>query len=368
MIIFRYIARDLLATTFAICSVLLLVIISGRFVKYLAQAAAGELDPGILFAVIGYRLPGFIELILPLAFFLGILLAYGRLYIDSEMTVMTACGMSPRRLLGYTMLVALAVSLLVGWLSLEVSPAGLAKAEALLNAQKDRGELDTLTAKQFHPLQGGKAVTYVENVSGEGKMHEVFLADNDLDGGPDRQLVLVVAESGYQQNSGPGGSSYLVLENGYRIQGIPGAADYEVTRFEEYGQRLKKQRQSRRSAKADAMTTAELLASDKKGHIAAAQWRMSVPILVLVVSLLAVPLSKTNPRQGRFLTLLPAVLIYIVYLVLLNATRGALEDGKIPPQIGLWWVHLLFLATASLLIARPTIKLYFSRKRQARAD
>ena len=86
MIIFRYIARDLLGTTAAVCAVLMLVIISGRFVKYLAEAAAGLLDANILFAVIGYRLPGFLELILPLAFFLGILLVYGRLYVDSEMT------------------------------------------------------------------------------------------------------------------------------------------------------------------------------------------------------------------------------------------------------------------------------------------
>ena len=75
MLIFRYLARDLLSSTFAVCTVLLLVILSGRFVKYLAQAAAGELDAGILLAVIGYRLPGFLELILPLAFFLGILCA-----------------------------------------------------------------------------------------------------------------------------------------------------------------------------------------------------------------------------------------------------------------------------------------------------
>ncbi|MBQ0711390.1 MAG: LptF/LptG family permease, partial [Porticoccus sp.] len=140
MLIFRYIARDLLATTFAVCAVLLMVVVSGRFVKYLAQAAVGELDAGILLAIIGYRLPGFLELILPLAFFLGVLLTYGRLYVQSEMTVMTACGMSPLQLVVYTMIPSLLVAILVGWLSLEVGPTGLRKAEALLTAQKERGE------------------------------------------------------------------------------------------------------------------------------------------------------------------------------------------------------------------------------------
>ncbi|MEH6466512.1 MAG: LptF/LptG family permease, partial [Porticoccus sp.] len=142
MLIFRYIARDLLASTFAVCTVLLMVVVSGRFVKYLAQAAAGELDAGILLAIIGYRLPGFLELILPLAFFLAVLLTYGRLYVQSEMTVMTACGMSPSQLVVYTMIPGLLIALLVGWLSLEVGPTGLRKAEALLTAQKERGELD----------------------------------------------------------------------------------------------------------------------------------------------------------------------------------------------------------------------------------
>ncbi|KKK97810.1 hypothetical protein LCGC14_2649040, partial [marine sediment metagenome] len=112
LLIFRYIARDLLASTFAVCTVLLMVVVSGRFVKYLAQAAAGELDAGILLAIIGYRLPGFLELILPLAFFLAILLTYGRLYVQSEMTVMTACGMSPIQLVVYTMIPGLFIALL----------------------------------------------------------------------------------------------------------------------------------------------------------------------------------------------------------------------------------------------------------------
>ena len=170
MIIFRYIARDLLGTTAAVCAVLMLVIISGRFVKYLAQAAAGMLDANILFAVIGYRLPGFLELILPLAFFLGILLVYGRLYVDSEMTVLYACGMSPNTLIAYTMAVAVLVAGVVAWLSFSVSPGGLAKAEALLSAQKSRGEFESLEGGKFYPLRGGRGVTYTESIDDDGNV------------------------------------------------------------------------------------------------------------------------------------------------------------------------------------------------------
>ncbi len=355
MLIFRYIARDLLSSTFAVCAVLLMVIVSGRFVKYLAQAAAGELDAGILLAIIGYRLPGFLELILPLAFFLGILLSYGRFYVQSEMTVMMACGMSPRQLVVYTMIPAVFVAILVGWLSLDVGPTGLRKAEALLTAQKERGELDDMAATHFYTLQGGKAVTYAEEVSDEGEMRDVFLAENNPDAAEGRQLVLVVAEKGRQHRSDPDEPGYLVLENGYRIQGVPGQADYQITQFEEYGQRLSKPKKQRRRDKADTLTTGELMASDKMAHVAALQWRFSVPVLVLVVTLMAIPLSKTNPRQGRFARMLPAVLLYIVYLVMLNGARGAVEDGKLHSLLGLWGVHLLFLLIALMLLVWPII-------------
>lgn len=367
MLIFRYLARDLLSSTFAVCTVLLLVILSGRFVKYLAQAAAGELDAGILLAVIGYRLPGFLELILPLAFFLGILLAYGRFYVQNEMTVMIACGMSQARLVAYTMVPSILVALFVAWLSLDVGPAGLRKAEALLTAQKERGELDGMTGNHFYPLQGGKGVTYAEEVSEKGLMTDVFLAENNPDAEDGKQLVLVVAETGRQHKSDPSQPGYLILEKGYRIQGVPGQANYQITRFEEYGQRLSKPKKSGRRAKADTLLTEELLKSDNKAHVAALQWRFSVPILVLVVTLIAIPLSKTNPRQGRFARMLPAVLLYVIYLVVLNAARGAVEDGKISTALGLWWVHALFLFIALLLLLIPVVRQKVRQRTKQRA-
>ena len=110
MIVFRYLSREVLLTSSAVSAVLLVIIMSGRFIKYLAQAAQGILDPGVLLLIMGYRIPGFLQLILPLGLFLGILLAYGRLYLDSEMTVLTATGMSEQRLLAYTLTPALLIA------------------------------------------------------------------------------------------------------------------------------------------------------------------------------------------------------------------------------------------------------------------
>ena len=118
MLIFRYLAKEVLTVMTAVSIALLLITMSSRFVKYLAQAASGDLATDVLFSIMLFRIPGFLELIVPLALFIGILLAYGRLYVESEMVVLSACGISNRRLLGYTMLVAGFVALIVGSLSI----------------------------------------------------------------------------------------------------------------------------------------------------------------------------------------------------------------------------------------------------------
>ena len=181
MLIFRYLARDFLASAFAVSTVLLMIVMSGRFVKYLAEAAAGEIDAGILFSLIGARLPGFLELIIPLACFLGILLAYGRLYIQNEMTVMIACGMSENKLAAYTLAPALVVAALVAYLSLYATPNGARAAEVLILDQNARGNLDGMASGHFYPLQKGKGVTYAEKINEDGVMLDVFLAEHHPD-------------------------------------------------------------------------------------------------------------------------------------------------------------------------------------------
>lgn len=350
MIIFRYFARNVLANTVAVCAVLMLVIVSSRFVKYLAEAATGKLEPSVLFALIGYRLPGFLELVLPLAFFLSILLAYGQLYVDSEMTVLQSCGMGESTFLRYTLVVALLIAGIVAWLSLVVSPAGLSRAEELFNAQKQRGEIESLTAGRFYSLRAGKGVTYAETISADAMMQQVFLAQGNerADG---KGMVVVVAKQGFSRQSEQTGERYLVLQDGLRIQGMPGRGDFQLTRFEEYGQRLDSVKPSELRAESEAMSTGSLMDSDDPGHRATLQWRFSLPVLVMVVALLAVPLSRTNPRQGKFVKILPAILLYVFYLLSLNAARGALEAGTISPWLGMLWVHAVFIAIGLVLLA-----------------
>ncbi|MCP9339130.1 LPS export ABC transporter permease LptF [Stutzerimonas xanthomarina] len=365
MIVFRYLSRELLVTLSAVSAVLLVIIMSGRFIKYLAQAAQGLLDPGVLLMIMGFRLPGFLQLILPLGLFLGILLAYGRLYLDSEMTVLSATGMSQRRLLVYSLAPAALVAALVGWLSLGLAPQGVAEVDRILNEQDSLTEFDTLVPGRFQTLRDGTRVTYTRELTDDRtELAGVFISETNLSSatGEKRGLSVLVAESGRQEIQ-PDGSRYLILENGYRYDGNPGQANYRAIQYDTYGVLLPRPEVSVELSERESMSTVDLLGSDDIRLQSELQWRLSLPLLVFIVTLLAVPLSKVNPRQGRFLKLLPAILLYMAYLALLIAARSSLDKGRIPPTLGLWWVHGIFFAIGMLMLYWEPLRLAISKRR-----
>lgn len=363
LIIFRYLSKNILVALFAVTAVLLLIVMSGRFIKYLAEAATGELAADVLFTIMGYRLPGFLELILPLGLFIGILMSYGRLYLDSEMTVLTACGMSTRKLVAYTMVPAVFIMLTVAVLSIKISPWGAAKVEDIFNAQDARTEFDTLIPGRFQQLGSGGRVTYTEKLTDKRtRMENVFISQRLEKQGGKPELVLLVAESGTQYIDESTGSHFLLLENGYRYDGNPGDPEYRITRYEKYGVKIPRPKLRQVRVKSELKETPDLFGSENPEDVAQLQWRLSLPLLVPIITLIAIPLSRVNPRQGRYMRLLPAIFLYMGYLILLSTTRTGIEDGKISPYLGLFWVHLLFLGIGLALIGNLHHKLHWFRK------
>ena len=365
VIIFRYLSREVLVSMFAVSMILLLIILSGRFAQYLGDAAAGKLDAGVLMTLMGYRLLAYIELILPLGLFIAILLAYGRMYIDSEMTVLSACGMSDSRLVSYTLVCASFVAVLVAVFSLYLGPMGAKASEALLAEQRGRTEFEALKPERFHSISSDSGVTYAEGISGDKKrLLNVFMAELAADGAS-QGISVMTAEAGETRVDEDTGKRYLVLYNGHQYMGQPGTTNYEAVTFGSYAQLLPDpDYQIRPGKETDGLTTRELLRRDSPEARATLHWRFSLPVLVLVVALLAVPLSRTQPRRGRYVKMIPAILLYIVYLVAVNAARGVMEKEEALPWL-LWLVHGLFFALAVFLLAGP--RLWFSLTRRGNA-
>jgi lipopolysaccharide export system permease protein len=363
MKILRYLTREVLTHMVAVSFVLLVIIISGRFVKYLAEAAVGDLAASVLLPIMVYRLPGFLELIVPLGLFIGILMSYGRLYVESEMVILTACGFSPTRLAGYTLVPALLVMLLVAALSLFISPLGAARSEALLEDPRSTQGLQVLAAGRFQTSRGSNT-SYAQNVSAEGVLQSVFLSQRTRDDDGKLTMMVTVAEQGEISIDPDTGARYLELRNGYRYSGFPGRLDYQVVSFKTFGELIPEPEGGIRTADpVDGRPTSQLLASDLPEDIAALQWRLSLPLMVPIVAIIAMCLSRTDHRRGRYVKMAPAFLIYLVYLMLLANARSQVEEGA-GIIGGIFWVHLLFLALALLMLYGPA---YWHRWKYRRA-
>ena len=343
MIIFRYLTREILLTMAAVAGVLLLVIMGSRFIRYFTDAAEGDIPASILGNLMLYHLPGFLELILPLAFFLGILLAYGQLYLNSEITVLVACGISPVRLLQVSLVPAALVAVLVGLCSLWLTPAGALKTETTLEEQRSRLDFTALAPGRFQDFGGGRTA-YTESFSADGqRMQEVFISERQRrrDGTP--ETAVTRAGSGYQTVDPETGSRFLVLADGERYSVEPGRFEAERLEFETYAVRLSLGSEQRDLDAAEYATTTELFGDESDRAHAQLQWRLSLPLMVFILTLMAMPLSRVNPRQGRFAKLLPAIFLHICYLSLLLAALDAIGRGSLPATIGMWPIHGVFL-------------------------
>lgn len=350
MIIFRYLTREILLTMSAVAGVLLLVIMGSRFIRYFTSAADGDIPVSILGTLMLFHMPGFLELILPLSFFLGILLAYGQLYLNSEITVLVACGTSPNRLLTVTLLPALIVAALVGACSMWLTPTSSLHNELLLEEQRSNVDFSSLTPGRFQSFGSGRTAYANDVDEDDRRLQEVFISESQKrsDGTPEN--VVTRASLGYQTTDEDTGSRYLVLEDGERYSVEAGRTEAERLEFGTYAVRLTRASEAVETDDAEFATTTDLLKDiDDPEAMAQLQWRLGAPVMVLILTLLAMPLSKVNPRQGRFAKLLPAIFIYVAYLSLLLATMDAVGKGKIPGAIGMWPIHLAFLAIGLLL-------------------
>jgi lipopolysaccharide export system permease protein len=344
LIVFRYLAREVLLTTLAVTAVLLLIITSTHLIGYLADAASGEIATSVVLSLVFNRIPLFLELLLPLGFFLGILLAYGRLYLDSEMVVLKACGTGSWRLIAFTYGPALLISVCVAFVSLYLTPTGMYEAKRIVAEQRARTELDMLVPGTFQTQASKNQVTYTRNIDQAGMLEELFVSGVDKSGSP----YLLIAKEGEQRFLETNGR-FLVFKEGYRYDfNDQGVLDQELA-YGEYAVQLPEPKLTAPIRHLDAIPTLELFGSDRPDLVSRLHWRTSLPFLPLVLVFLAVQLARTSPRQGRYAKLIPAIILYQVYVGSLTAARSVVEQGA---QSGLliWFVHFVALAVGVSMV------------------
>jgi len=343
--------------------VVLVIAVGSRFSGYLSDAASGRISREIVWLLLMYRLPGIIELILPISFFLAIMLAYGRLYADNEMIVLKSSGFGDKRILGYTLLQGLLVMFLTGLLSLWLKPLGEQGMDVLRTGQKALTEFDLLSAGRFQMLSSGRRVTYVEDILDNQELSEIFISEMQrAETGDEKKTVTMMAASG-ETSIDAKGNRFLVLKDGRRYGFAFDSPEFQVIDYEEFGQLLEKEKALDRAVLPRSRPSQILLESSLTGLVsrqesAELQWRIALIIMIPILVLIAVPLSRVDPREGRFARFVPGMVLCFLYLLSLSSSRSAISDGWLEPLPGLFMVHLLFFVIALTLFFWQEILLF----------
>lgn len=359
--------------------------------RVLSQAAANDFPRDVVFMLIALTSAGYLTVIVPIGFFLAIVLALGRLYHESEMAALQACGVGPMGLFRPIGVLGVAIVACLVWLAFFAIPTASTRAQTIRTEALRDAQFGALEPGRFRTFGGGNVVFYAERVDDNGILYNVnvfvdrtterVVANQATEGAPTdsnemvapkeasnvgaaapdeppasrtetvNKLEVWVASRAEQRGAGQADQTF-VLYDGYRYEGVPGEGEFRIIRFSEGGIPIQLSSIAGGKLKAGAKPTAELLASSQRADVAELHWRISTPVSALVLMLLAVPLARLRPRQGRFGKIGIAILIYFFYSRLLVTGKTWIETEVMPTWAGLWWVHGLAIAVAVWMLLR----------------
>jgi len=349
MLIFRYLLRETFKSQIAVFIILMAIFITLRFVRVLGDATDGSVPADLVLGFITLYSPILASFVLPISLFLGVMLAHGRMYVDSEMTVLKACGISEWYVTRVTLLFALLVGIVTAVVTMYIAPTAANMEYQLEEKASASSGLASVMPGRFQQTGDKQAVIFVHEVDTQSNtLQKVFLSQVKSN---QQDLHLIYAKTGSISNNELG-EQQLTLFSGNQYEGNAVDNQYQIVNFDEYKVTIDKNTKVEDRRKVVALSTAELWQRDDIEAIAELQWRIAIPLSLPFLVLIAVPLSAVDPRQGRFGKMFPALLLYLGYFLLLLASRRVLEDGKLPVALGLWWVHFIMLLVGVGLIMR----------------
>jgi lipopolysaccharide export system permease protein len=343
----RYLLREVAWTFVSVTGVLLIVLLSNQFARVLGQAAQNNFPGSVVAMLIGLTTLQYLTILVPIGLFLSIVLALGRLYHESEMTAMNACGIGPLSVFRPVVLLTVAITALLALLSFKIVPDAWVKSNQIRVEALRAAQFGALEPGRFRSFAGGEAVFYAERVDPQsGELFGVFVQRT-----VGEKLEIAMAERAIQRGAGQAEQTF-VLYDGRRYEGVPGTRTWRVIEFKEHGIIVRLPDLKSVKSREELKPTAALLQSSKPRDRAELAWRTAVPVMAAVLMVLAVPLAKLRPRQGRFARVGLAVLFYFIYSNLLAAVRVWIEKDSAGGQFGLWWVHVIPLLIAAWLLWR----------------
>lgn len=344
MIFERAARREFAQAAAGISVALLAILTSTQLIRLLKDAAGGYIAPEAVASLLGFAALNFMPILLSLTLFVSILLSLSRAYRDSEMVVWFSCGQPltawARPVLRFALPVVVAIAVLSGFLS-PWANFNTAEYKQKLSA---RSELSQVSPGSFREAKRGQRVFFVEAMAEDAsQVGNVFVATIQ-----EGKLGVVMSNSGHQETS-ENGDRFVVLEKGRRYEVEPGTPEFKVMEFERYRVRTEDGVAKPAERSPNRLPITELVFEDSNQARGELLWRIGMPVSALILALLAIPLSYVNPRAGRSVNMLIAILIYAIYSNLISVSQAWVAQGKLSFWIGVWVVHAVMLLPLLLL-------------------
>lgn len=354
----RYILREVVVSWLAVTGVLLAILLTNQVARVLERAAESQYPRGVVVELIMLGAVQNLTMVVPVGLLLGIVLALGRLYHDSEMTAAQACGAGSRTVLMPVLGFTAVLAALLAALSLYVSPAASQRMLELRSEALRAGQFAPITAGKFRTFGGGRTVVYAQGAERDGTLTRVFVERERGD-----TLEVALAQRATHAYSPDGDLQVITLYDGERFEGIPGERRFRIVRFAENTIPVRLPALSSGIVQIEAVPTRELFKAQTPVQVSELHWRIAFPLMALVLACIAIPLARLRPRQGRYARIGYAVLIFFVYINLALAGRQAMARGALPAWIGLWWVHVIVVLLAAVILLLPK---FLARQRYRR--
>lgn len=353
----RALVSEFASNGLLVFAVLLGIIVVSQLIRLLSDAVSGVIAVDGVMALLGFSAMNYLPVLLSISLFISILLTLSRSYRDSEMVVWFCSGVGLTRWIRPVLWYALPVIGLIALLSLLLSPWSLRKAEEFRTKLESRDDVTAATPGLFRESRQADRVYFVDNVDvGSNRVGNIFV--QSVQNG---KLGTMVARQGLQETF-PNGDRFLVLLNGTRYEGTPGRRDYRIVEFQRYAMRIDAAPIRQAAPQVKSMTTLALWRNPTTWNYAELEWRIGLPISATLLALLAIPLGYVNPRAGRSLNLIMAIVLYMLYNNMISVTNTWVGQGKMSPGIGLWAIHAFMLGVTMLVFYRR-MTLYSLRRR-----
>lgn len=347
MLFRRSLIQELITTAVGAFLILFGIVIAQRTGYLIKLAAKGALPNDAIAIILGFTMIRFLPMLLSVSLFLSILMTLSRWYRDSEMIIWLSSGLSIKNLIRPILSFALPIVMIILVLSLWIMPWANQKIDDYRVQLESRDELAAISPGVFKEASNAERVFFVESFDELGNIVKNIFVQS-----VQHQKVGVIVAAEGRRLKEKNGDHFLVMQNGRRYQGKPNTAEYSVTEFERYAIRIEPNEVIPKPPSAQAKSSWSLIKESSNTHLAELQWRVALPISAIILALFAIPLSALDPRAGKSANFILAIVIYVIYSNLISIAQAWIVQGKISPWLGLWPVHLLFLAIAIFMFNR----------------